>query len=78
MIILTGPATPTSISSISYFWGSGPIKSILHPTISLDRNSSKNIGIYVENMNKKVVFFYDTCPQIYIKKLFKTYTVFQI
>ena len=27
---------------------------------------------------KKVVFFYDTYPQIYIKKVFKTYTVFQI
>ena len=26
---------------------------------------------------KKVVFFYDTYPQIYIKKVFKTYTVFQ-
>ena len=25
---------------------------------------------------KKVVFFYDTYPQIYIKKLFKTYMVF--
>ena len=24
----------------------------------------------------KVVFFYDTYPQIYIKKVFKTYTVF--
>ena len=27
---------------------------------------------------KKVVFFYDTFPQIYIKKVFETYTVFQI
>ena len=28
--------------------------------------------------NKKSSFFYDTYPQIYIKKVFKTYTVFQI
>ena len=27
---------------------------------------------------KKVVFFNDTYPQIYIKKVFKTYTIFQI
>ena len=45
---------------------------------SLDRNLSKNMGRYVENTNKKGSFFYDTYPQIYIKKVFKTYTVFQI
>ena len=27
---------------------------------------------------KKSSFFYDTYPQIYIKKVFKTYMVFQI
>ena len=51
---------------------------ILHSTSSPDRNVSKNTGRYVENTNKNVVFFYDTYPQIYIKKVFKTYTVFQI
>ena len=50
---------------------------IPHPTSSPDQNFSKNTGRYVENTNKKVVF-YDTYPQIYIKKVFKTYTVFQI
>ena len=30
---------------------------IPHPTRSPDRNLSKNIGRYVENTNKKVVFF---------------------
>ena len=48
------------------------------PGSSPDWNLSKNIGRYVENMNKKVVFFYYTYPQIYNKKLFKTYTIFQI
>ena len=51
---------------------------IPHPTSSPDRNLRKKTGRYVENTNKKVVFFYDTYPQIYIKKVFKTYTVFQI
>ena len=49
---------------------------IPHPTSSPDRNLSKNTERYVENTNKKCSFFYDTYPQIYIKK--KTYTVFQI
>ena len=75
---------------ISCFWGSGvhqkyamwvligcEIKSP-HPTSSPDRNLSKNTGRYVENTNKKSSFFYDTYPQIYIKLVFKTYTVFQI
>ena len=44
---------------------------ILHPEISLNQNLSKNTGRYVENTNKKSSFFYDTYPQIYIKKLFK-------
>ena len=47
-------------------------------TSSPDQNLSKNMGRYVENTNKKSSFFYDTFPQIYIKKLFKTYKVFQI
>ena len=51
---------------------------ILHPTSSPDRNLSKNMGRYVENTNKKSSFFYDTYPQIYIKKLVKTYMIFQI
>ena len=46
-------------------------------TSSPDRNLSKNTR-YVENTKKQSSFFYDTYPQIYIKKLFKTYTVFQI
>ena len=45
---------------------------------SPDQNLSKNKGRYVENTNKKISFFYDTYLQIYIKKVFKTYTVFQI
>ena len=51
---------------------------ISHPTSSPDQNLSKNMGRYVENTNKKNSYFYDTYPQIYIKKLLKTYTVFQI
>ena len=48
------------------------------PTSYPDRNLSKKKGRYVENTNEKSSFFYDTYPQIYIKKVFKTYTVFQI
>ena len=44
---------------------------IPHPTSSPNRNLSKKTGKYVKNTNKKQ-FFYDTYPQIYIKKLFKT------
>ena len=51
---------------------------IPHPTSSHDRNFSKNTGRYVKNPNKKSSSFFDTYPQIYIKKVFKTYTVFQI
>ena len=51
---------------------------IPHSMSSPDRNLSKNTGRYVENTNKKVVFFYDTYPQIYIKNVLKTYMVFQI
>ena len=51
---------------------------IPHPKSSPDWNLSKNIGRYVENTNRKNSSFYDTYPQIYIKKLFNTYTVFQI
>ena len=51
---------------------------IPHPTSSPDRNLSKNTGRYVENTNKKSSFFYDIYPQFYIKKVFKTYQVFQI
>ena len=43
-----------------------------------NQNLSKNTGRYVTNTNKKSSFFYDTYPQIYNKKMFKTYTVFQI
>ena len=45
---------------------------ILYPTSSPSQNLSKNEGRYVENMNKKSSFFYDTYPKIYIKNLFKT------
>ena len=31
---------------------------MLHPVSSLDQNLSKNIGRYVENTNKKVVFYF--------------------
>ena len=51
---------------------------IPHPMSSPDRNLSKNTGKYVKNTNKKSSLFYDTYPQIYIKNLFKTYTVFKI
>ena len=43
---------------------------ISHPTRSLDRNLSKNIGRYVKNTHKKSSFFNDTYPQIYTKSLF--------
>ena len=32
----------------------------------------------ISKIRTKKYFFYDTYPQIYIKKVFKTYTVFQI
>ena len=51
---------------------------ILHLTSSPDLNLSKKMGTYVENTNKKSKFFYDIYPQIYIKNVFKTYTIFQI
>ena len=51
---------------------------IPHPTSSPDQNLSKNMGKYEEITNKQKRAFYDTYPQIYIKKVFKTYTVFQI
>ena len=51
---------------------------IPHPTSYPNRNLSKNTRRYVKNTNKKSSFFYDTYPQIYIKKVFRTYTVFQI
>ena len=63
---------------IRYFKFKAISLEIPHPTSSLDRNLSKNTGRYVEDTNKKSSFFYDTYPQIYIKKVFKTYTVFQI
>ena len=64
--------TQILIERASWMWNL-----VLHPTSSPDRKLSKNTGRYVENTNKKV-FLYDTYPQIYIKKLFKTYTIFQI
>ena len=51
---------------------------ILHPMSSPNQNLSKNTGRYAKNTIEKSTFFYDTYPQIYIKKVFKTYTVFQI
>ena len=50
---------------------------LLQPTSSPDRNLSKNTERYVENTNKKCSFFYDTYPQIYIKKLFKRWSFFE-
>ena len=50
---------------------------IPHPTNSPDQNLSKKRGDMSKIQTKKVVF-HDTYPQIYIKKVFKTYTVFQI
>ena len=49
---------------------------IMHPTSSPHQNLSKNTRRYVENTNKTVVFFYDTYPQIYTKKLFKRCSLF--
>ena len=51
---------------------------ILPPMSSPYQNLSKNTRRYVKNTNKKCKFFYDTYPQIYIKKVFKTYMIFQI
>ena len=50
---------------------------IMHPTISLDQNLSKNMGRYVENTNKLSSFFYDTYPQIYIKKCLRPIRYFK-
>ena len=47
---------------------------IPHPTSSPNRNLSKNTR-YVENTNKKSSFFYDTYPQIYIKKVYDLYGI---
>ena len=40
---------------------------IPHPTSSLDRNLSKNTWRYVENTNKKVVFFMIPIPKFMLK-----------
>ena len=40
---------------------------ILHPMSSPDWNLSKNTGRYVENMNKKVVFFMISIPKFILK-----------
>ena len=43
---------------------------ILHPTSSPDLNLSKNMGTYVENTNKKGVFFFSSSKLINIILLF--------
>ena len=43
---------------------------ILHPTSSPDRNLSENTGRYVENMDKKVVFYFLAPKSINIILLF--------
>ena len=50
----------------------------MHPTSSPDRNLSKTTGRYVENTNKKSSFFYDTYPQIYIKKCLRPIRYFNL
>ena len=50
---------------------------ISHQGSSLDWKLSKKKGIYVKKKSKNSSF-YDTYPQIYIKKVLNTYTVFQI
>ena len=49
---------------------------ILYQMSSPDQNQSKNMGRYVKNTNKKVVF-YDTYPQIYIKKCLRPIRYFK-
>ena len=51
-------------SGISCFWRSGVRQKyaewvlVAHPTSSPDRKLSKNTGRYVENTNKKIVFYF--------------------
>ena len=75
VFLVFGVAGPSKVCRVGTCW---MWNLILHPTRSLDQNLSKNMGRHVENTNKKSNSFYDTYPQIYIKKVFKTYTVFQI
>ena len=70
-----GQRGPSKVCNVGTRWMQNQIP---HPTSSPDRNLIKKTGRYVKNTNKKSSFFYDTYPQIYIKKVFKTYTVFQI
>ena len=73
--LFLGQRGPSKVCRVGTCWMRNLI---LHPMSSLDRNLIKNTWRYVKNTNKKSSFFYDTYPQIYIKKVFKTYTVFQI
>ena len=61
--------TSSHFSGISCFWGSGVRQKYaewvlvgcgIHPTSSPNWNLSKNTGIYVENTDKKVVFFFSS------------------
>ena len=63
--------TQISIERAHWMWNL-----IFNLISSLNRNLSKNTRRYVENTNKKCSFFYDTYPQIYIKKLFHRCSLF--
>ena len=52
--LFLGQCGPSKVCSMGTRWMRDLIP---HPMSSLDRNLSKRIGIYVENTNKKVVFF---------------------
>ena len=75
---------------ISCFWGSGVRQKyaewvIVGCRIQFRIHQDLSIEIWVKTrwymskiQTKKYFFYYDTYPQIYIKKVFKIYTVFQI
>ena len=49
----------------------------LHPTSSPDQNFSKNTGRYVENTNKKVVFFMIPIPKFILKRCLRPIRYFK-
>ena len=54
--LFLGSQVPSKVCLVGTCWMRNLIS---HPRSSFDRNLSKNTWRYVENMNKKVVFFYD-------------------
>ena len=52
--LFLGQRGPSKVCRVGTLWMRNLIP---HPTSSPDRNLSKNMGRYVENTNKKVIFF---------------------